>query len=71
MNYPIACSTVAVLVALAGIPAVTFAQASNDVASAPRLAYKLVENWPQLPRGWNFGECSGVAVDQQDHVWVF
>ena len=21
--------------------------------------------------GWNFGEVSGVAVDKNDHVWVF
>jgi len=46
-------------------------QNPQDVSSAPRLPYRLVEDWPQLPRGWNFGECSGVAVDQQDHVWVF
>jgi len=37
----------------------------------PELPYRLAPNWPQLPSGWNFGECSGVAVDKDDNVWVF
>jgi DNA-binding beta-propeller fold protein YncE len=40
-------------------------------AEFPALPHKLVQNWAQLPAGWNFGEASGVAVDKQDHVWVF
>ncbi|HVW87447.1 MAG TPA: peptidyl-alpha-hydroxyglycine alpha-amidating lyase family protein [Bryobacteraceae bacterium] len=35
------------------------------------LPYHPVENWAKLPAGWNFGECSGVAVDKSDNVWVF
>ncbi len=42
-----------------------------DPAAAPKLPHKLVSNWAQLPEGWNFGETSGVAVDKDDHVWVF
>jgi DNA-binding beta-propeller fold protein YncE len=42
-----------------------------DMANAPRLPHKLVPNWAELPAGWNFGETSGVAVDRDDHVWVF
>ncbi len=44
---------------------------AGQLASGPALPHKLVENWPQLPPGWNFGECSGVDVDKDDNVWVF
>jgi len=37
----------------------------------PPLPYHLIENWSKLPSGWNFGECTGVAVDKSDNVWVF
>ncbi len=42
-----------------------------QLASGPSLPHKLVEGWPQLPAGWNFGECAGVDVDKDDNVWVF
>jgi len=42
-----------------------------QLKSGPPLPQQLVRDWPRLPKGWNFGECSGVAVDQQDNVWVF
>jgi DNA-binding beta-propeller fold protein YncE len=42
-----------------------------QLKSGPPLPHKLVKDWPQLPKGWNFGECSGVAVDKNDNVWVF
>jgi DNA-binding beta-propeller fold protein YncE len=42
-----------------------------QLKSGPPLPHKLVADWPQLPKGWNFGECSGVAVDAHDNVWVF
>lgn len=35
------------------------------------LAHQLVKDWAKLPKGWNFGETSGVATDKQDNVWVF
>jgi DNA-binding beta-propeller fold protein YncE len=38
--------------------------------SGPQLPYHLVANWPNLPKGYNFGECSGVDVDKQDNVWI-
>jgi len=44
---------------------------SADLKSGPALPYKVVKDWAQLPAGWNFGECSGVAVDRHDNVWVF
>ncbi|MEZ5400729.1 MAG: peptidyl-alpha-hydroxyglycine alpha-amidating lyase family protein [Bryobacteraceae bacterium] len=52
--------------ALLGLPL-----AAADLANAPKLPHKLVADWAQLPAGWNFGETSGVAVDKDDHVWVF
>jgi DNA-binding beta-propeller fold protein YncE len=40
-------------------------------ASAQTLPVKLVADWAKLPSGANLGECSGVAVDKDDNVWVF
>ena len=45
--------------------------ASVELKSGPPLPHKVVKNWAQLPKGWNFGEASGVAVDSHDNVWVF
>src|SRR5277367_3979387 len=42
-----------------------------ELTSAPQLPLHLVKDWAKLPKGWNFGECSGVAVDKNDNVWVF
>jgi DNA-binding beta-propeller fold protein YncE len=44
---------------------------SAELKSGPSLSYKVVKDWAQLPTGWNFGECSGVAIDRNDNVWVF
>lgn len=53
------------LLAAASLPALA------ELKSGPELPHHLVPNWAQLPRGWNFGECSGVAIDRDDNVWVF
>lgn len=58
------CFTLFVTVAVL-IPA--FAQ----LKSGPPLSAQLANDWAKLPKGWNFGECSGVATDKQDNVWVF
>jgi peptidylamidoglycolate lyase len=42
-----------------------------SLKSGPALPYKVDPNWPQLPVGVNFGECTGVDVDKQGNVWVF
>src|SRR5258708_20018210 len=42
-----------------------------ELKTGPALAQGLVPQWPQLPKGWNFGEVSGVDVDRHDNVWVF
>jgi streptogramin lyase len=39
--------------------------------SAAPLPYKVLPNWAQLPKGYNFGECSGVDIDKRGNVWVF
>ncbi len=39
--------------------------------SGPPLGMDVVPNWAKLPKGWNFGQTSGVAVDKDDNVWVF
>jgi DNA-binding beta-propeller fold protein YncE len=46
------------------------AQSPNS-PTGPALNYHPVEGWAKLPAGWNLGECSGVAVDKDDNVWVF
>jgi len=33
--------------------------------------YELVEGWGQLPEGWRWGQCAGVACDSEDNVHVF
>jgi DNA-binding beta-propeller fold protein YncE len=42
-----------------------------SLAHSQSLPHKLVPDWPQLPKGLNFGEVSGVDVDRNDNVWVF
>ena len=36
-----------------------------------QLPYTVDPNWPRLPAGWNLQETPGVAVDANDHVYVF
>ena len=33
--------------------------------------YRVVEDWAQLPDGWEFRDVAGVAVDSHDNVYVF
>jgi DNA-binding beta-propeller fold protein YncE len=42
-----------------------------ELKSGPPLPHHVVADWAQLPKGWNFGETSGVDVDKDDNVWVF
>ena len=42
-----------------------------QMQTGPPLPYRVVEGWPQLPAGWNFGEVAAVDVDKNDNVWVF
>lgn len=37
----------------------------------PPLPYAVDPHWPQMPKGYNFGECAGVDVDKSGNVWVF
>ena len=46
------------------------AQRLAQLKSGPPLPYRLVANWPTLPKGYNFGEGTGVDVDRQGNVWV-
>src|SRR4051794_33894634 len=55
---------VALIAWLAIVP--SFAQ----IKSGPPLPHKVVVDWAKLPDGWNFGECSGLAVDKDDSVWI-
>lgn len=62
MKIRMLCLSLLVSLALAETPVVPV---------GPALPYHPVENWAKLPAGWNLGECSGVAVDKSDNVWVF
>src|SRR5215475_11549777 len=34
--------------------------------------YKVDPSWPkQLPKNWILGQVGGMAVDKDDHIWVF
>jgi DNA-binding beta-propeller fold protein YncE len=50
---------------------VVLAPAFAQLKSGPALPHQLVSDWAKLPKGWNFGEVSGVTTDKQDNVWVF
>jgi DNA-binding beta-propeller fold protein YncE len=39
--------------------------------SAPEIQFDSVPNYPNLPKGFNFGEVPGVAVNSKGHVFVF
>ena len=45
--------------------------AGAELKSGPPLDYRVVPAWAQLPKGFKFGECSGVDVDKNDNVWVY
>ena len=40
-------------------------------AATPAAQREAVANWPKLPDRHVLGQCVGVGVDSQDHVWVF
>ena len=42
-----------------------------QIQTGAPLPYRVVEGWPELPAGWNFGEVAAVDVDKNDNVWVF
>src|SRR5713101_1404331 len=50
---------------------VLFATPSFAQQSVPEIAFDSIPNFLKLPRGVNFGEVSGVAVNSQGHVFVF
>src|SRR2546423_14892118 len=39
--------------------------------SVPEIAFDSVPDFPKLPKGMNFGEVPGVAVNSRGHVYVF
>ncbi len=49
----------------------TLVAADGELKSGPPMPYRVVADWAKLPQGWTFGPCSNVAVDKQDHVWIF
>lgn len=35
------------------------------------LGYRAVAGWPNLPSGWSLGQVAGVAVDSEEHYYVY
>jgi len=46
------------------------AEGLKSLQHGPMLPHKLVANWPTLPKGYNFGETTGVDIDKSGNVWV-
>ncbi len=44
---------------------------AQDKPGMPQLEYRVIEGFFQLPPHVNFGEVSGVAVDENGHVFIF
>jgi hypothetical protein len=40
-------------------------------SAVPEIAFDSVPNYPNLPKGMNFGEVPGVAMNSKGHVFVF
>jgi hypothetical protein len=40
------------------------------VDQSPKISYSVVEEWEQLPKGWAHRDVAGVAVDQEDRVYL-
>lgn len=49
----------------------TESNSSTAVVGSGSFRYEPVENWQQLPAGWDLVEAVGVAVDSRDRVYVF
>ena len=37
---------------------------------AGKYQYELVEDWAKLPKDWNFLDVTGIAVDENDRLYV-
>ena len=40
------------------------------MAKSDQINYSVVEGWEQLPKGWAHRDVAGVAVDQEDRVFL-
>ena len=40
------------------------------MAQSDQIKYSVVEGWEQLPKGWAHRDVAGVAVDQEDRVFL-
>ena len=44
---------------------------SEVIVEAGEYRYRVIQDWAKLPAGWQFKGAAGVAVDNQDRVYVF
>jgi peptidylamidoglycolate lyase len=38
--------------------------------AALQAPYEVVNSWPQIPKGFEFGQVTGIGIDSKNHVWV-
>lgn len=63
---------VAGLLATSGV-ARLFVDTASESAQSPAgtvPVFELDPTWPKVPAKWKLGNVSGVAIDEQDHVWI-
>ncbi|RIW17478.1 hypothetical protein D0X99_07075 [Algoriphagus lacus] len=48
-------------------------QTKNETAedNLGKIEYELVEDWPQLPPGYQLGQPTGIGIDSEGHIFVF
>ena len=46
-------------------------ESAFDKKSVNQVSYELVNNWPELSKGYNLGQPTGIGIDKDDHIFVF
>ena len=44
---------------------------ASDKNSENQLNYELVSTWPELSKGYNLSQPTGIGIDKDDHIFVF
>ena len=44
---------------------------ASDKNSENKLNYELVSTWPELSKGYNLSQPTGIGIDKDDHIFVF
>ena len=44
---------------------------ASEKNSVSQVSYELVNNWPELSKGYKLGQPTGIGIDKDDHIFVF